>query len=169
MNTKVHAVIVMGLPGTGKTYFAKRLADKIGAVHLTSDELRMKLIPERSYSKSEKATVYEQLLFETLETLSSGQSVVVDATFYLKRFRKEFVTGITGLGIYPRIICIRAKEQTVRERMQIKRSDSEADFEVYKLVRDIFEPVAENKLVLNTDSDSIEECVEKALNYLKNG
>ena len=169
MNSEVYAVIVMGLPGTGKTYFAKRLADKIKAVHLGSDQLRMKLISERTYSTSEKTKIYEQLLTKTLETLSSGQSVVADATFYLKSFRKKFISEVSRLGIYPRIILIQASEQTVRDRIRLKRQDSEADFLVYKQVRDLFEPVSENKLVLDTDSNSIEECIDKALKYLKNG
>ena len=55
-------IIVCGLPGSGKSYFAERLAKKIDADYVNSDRLRKELFPSRTYSDREKATVYWRMV-----------------------------------------------------------------------------------------------------------
>jgi predicted kinase len=78
---KKSLVIVCGLPGSGKSYFARALAERIGAKHLNSDEIRQHLFEDRSYSTREKIAVYRQMADLAFEYLEKDKRVVVDATF----------------------------------------------------------------------------------------
>jgi predicted kinase len=44
-------VIVFGLPGSGKSYFATRLAELLNASYISSDQLRMQLYAKRTYTE----------------------------------------------------------------------------------------------------------------------
>ena len=74
-------VMVMGLPGVGKSYFARALAKEIAGPHLNSDIIRKKLFKNPIYTHEEKARVYEELFNQVCDLLGQGLPVVVDATF----------------------------------------------------------------------------------------
>jgi predicted kinase len=55
-------IIVMGLPGSGKSYFAQRLAITINADYISSDRVRKTMMSSRTYSTKEKLLVYDEML-----------------------------------------------------------------------------------------------------------
>ena len=86
-------IIVFGLPGSGKSYFASRLALKLDAMYVNSDELRLKLLSKRTYSDAEKILVYEHILAAMEDALQNKKTIVLDATFYKEAIRKTFETS----------------------------------------------------------------------------
>lgn len=78
-------IIFCGIPGSGKTTIAKILSEilaKFGRVKLiVSDQISGK--------------VYKRILIQLTESLSEMDYIVVDATFYKKRWR-EMVEAIAG-------------------------------------------------------------------------
>lgn len=76
--------LLMGLPGAGKTTVAKILVELTGAVRLSSDEGRLKLWPEPTFSQREHDQLYTHLNKTTSELLARGESVIYDAN--LNRF-----------------------------------------------------------------------------------
>jgi len=86
-------VLVGGLPGTGKTTVAGGIADALGAVVLSSDEIRKDVggidrdahafaDPDRGlYSPAARARVYDELLRDADRLLADGESVVLDASW----------------------------------------------------------------------------------------
>ena len=159
-------IIVFGLPGSGKSYFASRLAERIGAKYLNSDRLRKQLFPERDYSDRGKQIVYDNMLEEMMQAVARNKDLVLDATFHRKETRDLFINKIEGKE---KIIFIevQADEEIIRERVSRKREDSEADFEVYKLIRQQNEPFLEPHLMLQSTNDNIDDMLEKATTYLK--
>ncbi len=158
-------MIVMGLPGSGKSYFAERLAGKIKAEYISSDHVRKELFIERTYSKAEKARVYEEMLKRTELAISYNKPVVLDATFYEEETRDMF---LENLGIQTFIIEIRASESLIKERLKKKRLYSEADFEIYQMIRNKWIEVKQPHLVLESTDDNIDDMLNKALEYLSN-
>lgn len=156
-------VVVYGLPGTGKTYLADKLAAKIGAGHINSDRVRKKMFAERTYSPEEKLSVYDELLTQMREALKQNRNLVIDATFYKDAIRKEFMKD-AGNNI--RFIEVKADEALVKERLKKTRTDSEADFEVYNEIQSQFEPMRESHLVLYSTDDNITDMIRRAVNYL---
>ena len=159
------SVFVFGLPGTGKSYFASRLAKMIGASYVNSDRVRKELFAQRTYSYNEKKVVYDTMLARTKEAIAVGQNLVLDATFHKKETRDTFMKQLSDQGevFY---IGLHSPENTIKDRLKKSRPYSEADFEVYKLIQQQWEPFNEDHLVLESTNNNIEEMLLKAAQYL---
>ncbi|MCO6479501.1 MAG: AAA family ATPase [Phaeodactylibacter sp.] len=158
-------IIVTGLPGTGKTTFARALAERIGAHHLNTDIIRDELGLRGQYDKASKQKVYQKMRNKTSEALKAGRTVIVDGTFFRKALREPYEElGVKFNAPVYRLV-IEAPEETIRKRTAQKREYSEADFEVYLKVRDEWEPL--EKPHLSLVSADLEGMVEKAFLYLQ--
>lgn len=81
---EVTLVLVAGAPGTGKTTLATALADRLGAVLLSTDAVRGELpgIPVQDrYTDAAKEATYRELLARARLALEHGEPVVADATW----------------------------------------------------------------------------------------
>lgn len=161
------AILVSGLPGSGKTYFAKRLAPAIGAAYFGSDIMRKSVTPDRTYTPSEKVTVYNALLERMVHSLRASQTVVIDATFYKKDLREEFIKAAQSANSKVYWIEVRANKSVIRERLGKPREDSTADFGVYLKLRDQYEPIKEAHLTLHSDKASVGEMIAETQKWLE--
>jgi predicted kinase len=163
-------IIICGLPGVGKTYFAERLVKNLKAEYLSSDSIRMREIPERTYSQEEKDKVYELMAKEAKKLLEQEKDIILDATFYLEKYRhamKEIAAKQNAQFLI--IECI-LDESELKERMEKRRKEktkSEADFGVYEKVKTEFESIKSDHLTIDT-SIPIENNVNKAIAWMRN-
>jgi hypothetical protein len=159
-------VIVFGLPGSGKSYFATRLAKMFNAYYINSDRIRKEMFTNRTYSAQEKAAVYHAMLVKMKDALDQNKNLVLDATFHKNETRQLFLQEIKEKDkIY--FIEVRAAENIARERLDESRPYSEADYEVYKLIRQHWEPMNEPHLMLDSTNDNIDIMLQKAAAYLQ--
>ncbi len=159
-------VIVLGLPGSGKSYFASRLAKMINADYINSDRVRKEMFKSRTYSEQEKAAVYNEMLEKMKEAVSQRRNLVLDATFHKNETRNIFIQGMKGKGkIF--FIEVWADENIAGVRLKESRTYSEADFEVYKLIRQHWEPLIERHLLLESTDENIDKMLQKAAEYLQ--
>jgi predicted kinase len=81
-------MLLVGLPGAGKTSVAtlmKRIDDSVTI--LGNDQIRRKIgIPADDSEQTER--IYGLLAYEAVEALHRSRVVVLDATFYLRRYRE---------------------------------------------------------------------------------
>lgn len=159
-------IVVSGLPGTGKSYFAEKLSDLLGAVHINSDKLRNALHARGKYTLDDKLHIYRVMAKKTDEALDQGRSVIADATFYKHEMIDLFITLAKDHASPIRFIKIEADESLVRERLQKRRTDSEADFQVYVKIKDEFEDLDVPHLVIQSEADNIDTMIESALRYI---
>jgi predicted kinase len=157
--------IIMGLPGSGKSYFAKRLAQALHAEYINSDGVRKARIAKSTYSKEEKSSVYDNMLSMVLELVHLQKDVVIDATFYANTFRKKFTDAIRAKTDI-RFIEIRADELLIKERLQHKRTDSDADFTVYEIIKSSWERFENDHLVLYSTNDNVKDMLYNGQAYL---
>jgi predicted kinase len=162
-------ILICGLPGVGKTTFAKELISKIDAEYVSSDSIRMKEFEERTYSQEEKDNVYTLMGEEAGRLLDLGHDVVLDATFYLEKYRAMMQDLADEYGSELKIIECFLDEKVLEERMEKRKkggSESEADFQVYQKVAKEFERIEEKHLVINC-AFPIEENVEVAVEWIQ--
>ena len=157
-------IVVLGLPGSGKTYLASQFAKLIGADYINSDRVRKSMFPVRSYSEKEKASVYNEMLDLARQFIRRNKNLVLDATFYRNDIRKKFIDEAKGEIVF---IEVTAEEAVVKERLKQKRADSDADFEVYKLIKKQWEPLRGHRLMLISSNNNIEDMLHQAVGYLK--
>jgi predicted kinase len=158
-------VIVFGLPGSGKSFFAVKLAAMIKADYINSDQVRRAMFTVREYSEREKLSVYNQMLVQMHKALQQHKNLVLDATFHTNDIRKKFLDTAEGIDdiIFIEII---AKESLIKERLKRPRKDSEADFEVYQKIKKQCEPLKKDHLILQSTDDNITEMLERTAAYL---
>lgn len=159
-------VIVFGLPGSGKSFFASRLAKMIDADYINSDRIRKEMFKRRTYSEQEKTAVYNAMLEKMRDAIDQRKNLVLDATFHKNETRKLFLQEIKGKDkIY--FMKVWTAENIARERLKESRPYSEADYEVYKLIRQHWEALNEPHLMLESTNENIKIMLQKAAEYLQ--
>ena len=159
-------IIVSGLPGSGKSYFAQKLAVTLKAVYLSSDRIRISLQAKGKYTLDDKMYIYRTMAKLTDKHLSRGETVVADATFYHHAMRDLFFGIASKRNSKIAFILVIASEELVRERLAELRADSEADLGVYESMKELFEPYLDEHLVLRSGTDNISEMLTLATSYL---
>lgn len=152
--------MLSGLPGTGKTTLARALVGALAEFkvrHVQSDYIRKQLYPNPAYSDAENVHVHATVRQAIAQALLANQVVIHDSTNLREEYR-QWAFDITGsLGGQVLIVHLVAQEATIRARLEERAmhgdSLSDADWNVYKLLRSIEEPVAGDHFRFVTDGD----------------
>lgn len=159
-------IIVMGLPGSGKSYFAKNLCHRLHIQYIGSDQVRKEMEAMGKYNLEDKKRIYESMRSRAEASLKERNPVLLDATFFKNDLRIPFISLAENLKIPFFQILIEAPEEIIKERVSGQREDSEADFEVYKKLAKEFEPPTMPYLKLTSTQNNIESMLEAAGNYI---
>src|SRR5690554_4531589 len=124
-------IIVFGLPGSGKSFFAEHFSAAIDAAYISSDRIRKELFKARNYSEEEKSAVYDEMIGRMKQAHADKKHVVLDGTFYKATIRQKFEIEAQASNAIIKYIEVTASETTIQERVGIKREHSEADYAVY--------------------------------------
>ncbi len=163
------AVVMMaGLPGTGKSTIARRLAKAIGGTVLESDAVRQLMFGRREYSSTESFAVFRTLHTAARYLLALHVTVVVDATSILEKDRKPLYRLAEEARAPLFILQVEAPASVVEERLARRKSGagavgdrSEAGLEVYERMSGRFQPIREPHWRVDT-SDEIKTEAELA-------
>ncbi|HUV57088.1 MAG TPA: ATP-binding protein [Dehalococcoidales bacterium] len=149
-------VTVSGLPGTGKTYFCNKLAERLSFIILESDALRKALCPSPSYSPEESSRLFRACHHLTEQLLKRGFPLILDATNLSEGHREYLYSIADHLGVKLVLVQVEAPSQVVRERLKGRRGSgtkSDADWMVYQRMRPSVQPIRRNHYVVDTSWD----------------
>lgn len=154
-------LIVFGLPGTGKSYLARHLAEETRALYLNTDIVRENINKKGKYDNETKREVYERILEEICSPDGQKKMVIVDGTFSSKIYRFMFnkYSWEQERSLY--YIEMKAAESEIKKRMKEDRAYSEADYSVYEKMKKAFDYMPEEHLVIQSDELEINEMREK--------
>ncbi len=171
-------IMMCGLTGSGKSYVADRLSEKIDAVVLNSDKTRKQLVNMNENQKdlsdfgkgiyTEKMTklVYETMSKKALDYLRNGQAVILDATYLTSNLRNDVKEKSAALGIKPIIIYVEVNDNKVIEhfkRRENQNNPSDGRYEIYLKQKKLLE-LPNNVISINSSAD-IERLAETIENY----
>lgn len=108
-----------GIPGSGKTTLARRIADLSGAVRVSLDDLRDMMGDYSDFSKERERLVGELQNKLVLTALAAGRDVIVDATHLHIKYPKKLALLIWEAGYdvrYHIIDCLAEHHSLCRER-----------------------------------------------------
>ena len=162
-------IAFMGLPASGKSFWAKRISWKIKGKRLSSDLLRKKMFKKRTYSESEKEKVYNEMIKQMKINVKKGKNVVLDATFYKEDLRKKFIEQAEKIKQKILFVEVKAKNETLKRRLNKKRKHSEADYAVYLALKSAFEPLKKKHLVVYSDGHIFSYNLKKIMGYIGAG
>jgi len=149
-------VAVCGLPGTGKTTVAERVADRLGGAVVRTDVIRKALFDDPQYTDTETAAVYDELLARARDRAADGSSVVLDATFADGRFREDAREAAAAVAADFDLVEVTCDEAVVRRRIERRDGVSDADFEVHRQFRRLFDPLTADRVVVDNSGTQAE-------------
>lgn len=150
--------VFCGLPASGKTLFARMIAETFSMDLVQSDVLRKEMsgvsllqreiVPygKGLYRPERRQMVYGQMLALAQDCLKNGRSVVLDATFSLRKWREDaaqLASDVDASFILVECVC---SEENIRKRLKEREGQetvSDARLQHLPKIRESFEPVTE--------------------------
>ncbi|AOR73141.1 kinase [Burkholderia stabilis] len=136
-----------GVSGSGKSAASRALAERLGAIRLSSDVERKRFagaaevtrLPPCAYSDASIGEVYERLRSQAGTVVDSGFTAIVDATFLLQRNRTAFISLAAQLGVRVAILDFTASDATLVSRVAARaaRGHDASDADTVVLARQI--------------------------------
>ena len=176
-------VAVCGLSGTGKSTLAAALADRIGAVRLSSDLIRKALFrlkeTERTadpalYGPAANERTYAEMSSQADRLIQGGVSAVLDATFLGRQDRDRLVAQAEATGVAALFVECRCPDSEIERRLaeRASRGDdpSDATLDVWHRQRTISDGyaglAADDHLVVDS-TGPIEKMLDEIVSRLK--
>ena len=165
-------VVVSGLPGTGKSYFCGKLAERLPFVILESDALRRVLFPSPDYSPYESSRLFRTCHCLIEDLLRRGIPVILDATNLLEHHRERLYHIADQLGIKLIIVRVEAPPMVVCQRLQARvgsidpEGKSEAGWEVYQKMKPGVQSIHRSHFAVDTSRD-ITPAIDKIVREVK--
>ncbi|HYW44931.1 MAG TPA: ATP-binding protein [Bryobacteraceae bacterium] len=170
-------VIMAGLPGTGKSTLARALAQRLPAAVLDKDVIRAALfqLAHIEYSPAQDDFCQEIMLQTAAYLLAKDAElhVLLDGRTFSRRYQRERAIEFCRQAgtAWAMLECVCA-EQTALGRLaqamaQKTHPAANRTPELYRQIREAWEPIDRPKLVIDTDAN-LDSCVDRALSYLMN-
>ena len=161
-------IVVSGLPGTGKSFLCRKVAEKSPFLILPSDALRKVLFPTPQYNEQENKRLFSACHVLIEELLKKGIPVIFDATNLLEHHREYLYRAAERAGAKLILVWVEAPPEVVRQRLiarertPVPQRDSQAGWEVYNKMKPRREKISRNHLVVDTSQD-ITAAVDKII------
>ena len=175
----VTLALVGGLPGTGKSTLAEKLADQLGWVVLSSDRVRKELAgleqdqPAAAgfgtgiYAQTWTDRTYAELLNRAGELLSMGESVIVDATWSSEAHRQAAAAiAAHREAELVQLECVTPQEVAATRIAGRAGNASDATAAIAACLAAEWSPWSE-ATVIDTNSVGHADPVERALNAIR--
>jgi predicted kinase len=152
-------ILVSGLPGTGKSYFSRRLAEQLPSAIVESDALRKRLFASPTYSAQESHRLFNACHRLIDELLSKGIPVILDATNLVEHHREPLYRIARRLSVKLIIVKVEAPRELVRQRLQGRAEGvdpvdkSDACWSIYQKMRTRVETIRRNYFAVDTSRD----------------
>jgi predicted kinase len=168
-------IAMAGLPGTGKSTIARRLARDLPAIILDKDIIRAAIFGSEIEYSTRQDDFCMQIMLQTAEYIlgeDPGKHVILDGRTFSHRYQiaacKQFADE---LGVPFRIIECVCADETARQRLERDAIEgrhlaANRSTDLYLSIKAHFEPIEEPKLMVDTDND-LEQNVSRCLDYVR--
>ena len=154
-----YLVLLCGLPGAGKTHFARLLVAEVPMLVIESDAARKTLAGIPAYNSDENRRVFGACRRLMQELLEHGVPVLLDATNLTERERAYSHEAARAKASEVVVVRVTAPETLISKRLkrreQGKSRDgaSEAGWDVYRRMKAREQPVAGPHFIVDTSKD----------------
>jgi len=152
--------LIMGLPGAGKTTLAKTLQHITKAARLSSDDYRLIIYPEPTFSQKEHDNLYALIDHSVEHLLAADHDVIYDANLnrYHHRAEKYRLAKNHRAAVVlwwvktPKAI---AKQRRVAEQDQLLLPEGESSITMFDRIAAIIEEPTEDESHIEVDGTRI--------------
>jgi len=159
-------ILLAGLPGTGKSTLARKLARRYRLEHISTDSVRKRIFRDvrrdhfgrGSYSNRQRMVVYDTIYYVLYTLLKNNVGCVLDGTFYQDRMRAKVGRICARFNANFVLVIVTCPEETVRKRFEERekrerRTLSDADSKIYEKFKQLFEPTKLRHLDVDMGTD----------------
>lgn len=165
-------LVMVGLPGTGKSLIVENLIKLMPAAVISTDFVRRYMRNNPTYTAAEMMFVYQVCHLVIELRLSRGQRVIFDGTNHAAA-RRQQLFDIARKQDSPLAVCqVQASEAVIRERLLSRKSGqrrdtdmSDAGWSVYQWMVAAQEPIVHDHLILDTTSNPADLLAKKLAEY----
>ena len=165
-----YLIILSGLPGTGKSYFAKQISDLVPCAVVSSDRVRKALFVRPKYTREEHDRVFSVCHKIIKRLLTQSHKVVFDATNLNERFRKPLYDIANQVQCPFTVVSVSAHLDIVTERLRLRmevdnsKDYSDADINVYNFLRNGRQSISESHIKMISPEDNA-RVVKEIISY----
>jgi len=155
-----YLIILSGLPGTGKSYFAKQISELVPCAVVSSDRVRKALFVAPEYTRYEHSRVFSVCHEIIKRLLMQSCKVVFDATNLNEGFRQPLYDIANQSACPFTLVAISAHIDTVTERLRLRmevdnsKDYSDADINVYHFLRNGRQSISEPHIKMLSPRDN---------------
>lgn len=118
--TQPHAIVMVGIPGSGKTFFAKQFSDTFNAPFVTINDI----LPHTKNEQSAHHIAHRHLD----ELLKTKLSLIVELDTATRTARRELATKLRSAGYKPMIVWVQTDPDAAFVRHK-RSGNSEESFD----------------------------------------
>lgn len=118
--TRPTLILMMGLPGSGKSYTSRHTAESLGAAHISYNRIQEQLFESPTFDKNETLIITNLMSMMTEEYLKLGVSVIFDMglnRFNERRTMRELARKYDAI---PVLLWLQIDQETARLRAKVK-------------------------------------------------
>jgi predicted kinase len=135
-----HAIVMVGTPGSGKSFFAEKFADTFHAPYVSSDTIRSFISDPKDMSKL--------IAYQLKELFKTNYSIVIDGFAHTRSERTELARLLKEHGYETLFVWVQTDPQTAKLRSLKQSKLTEDDFD--RIVKRFSAPhVSEKPVVIS--------------------
>jgi predicted kinase len=124
--TKSQLFLLYGLPGSGKTAFARQMTTHLQVVHVSPEKIRHELFRSPNYDQQEQIAVDHLVRYMTREFLAYGMNVMLDVSVNTFKARKTFSEMAAEFGAGTQLLWFQIDNESAKIR-SLKRDHRKSD------------------------------------------
>ena len=116
-----HAIVMVGIPGSGKTFFATKFSDTFHAPLVSVESI----LPHAESVEAAHKLADKQLE----ELLKTNQSLVLEMAASTRTERMDLAKRLRAKGYAPLVVWVQTDPETARQRVAKDKSKDEGQFD----------------------------------------
>lgn len=142
--------MLLGLPGSGKSYTSAHIADLLGMALVSEDKIRESLFEKPTFKKEEQAVVMQMMVMMTEEYLSLGIPVMFDVGLNKAVERKNLREIARKHKSESLLIWLQIDKDTAKLRTKVTKKHNAIDDKTFDITLETFQaPQNEDYVVVS--------------------
>lgn len=114
--TTPRAIFLVGIPGAGKTHFAKRFSDTFGAPFIELERIRHTAFETPTFSGDEQHRLDELVTSQFAELLKTKRTIIFEGGLETRAARTRYARQARAAGYKPLFVWVQTEPITAKQR-----------------------------------------------------
>ncbi len=136
-------IMMLGVPGAGKSYFASRFSDVFRSPLVSFDQIHKTLFNDLMFSREEESMVASVMKLQIDELLKSGSTFIIDGGVATQSVRRNISQNARDLGYDTLTIWVQTDLAAAKKRVSTRSEKRKEDSYQVSMSKDVFDKFAQ--------------------------